>query len=294
MSITLTIPAHAKVDLSARPAANVTTPVTLADGQTMRLNFFNMGSSPITINPCYLDAEGQHLKMTGNLSIGPGQTRSYDLSRAEAGRRTEPSVDVRGAVHADAAALQQLAVSAEVFDDASGKSLLFVPGESEMRKAGGNTQEVRKAGDHPVEYLVASGDISVRKAGFTADEVIQSLAPAGITFGQKMRLVFFNAGSRPFEVAPCYLDADGAHLKMGEPFMLAPGQTRSFEISRSEIPARDMRVLLRGALHVGRADSPYLIAAGVIVDQLTGGGSLYVSPAARVGVEGQAAPPEKQ
>jgi hypothetical protein len=283
---------------------NVTPPVTLADGQTLRLNFFNAGSSPIDITPCYLDADGLHLKMTGDISIGPGQTRSFDLSRSEAGRRTELSVEVRGAVHADATTLQQLVVSGEVFDDATGKSLLFVPSmrksggdPTSMRKAGGgDTTSVRKGGKDS-DYLVASGDVSMRQAGsapelISSDEGIQSLAPVGITYGQKLRLSFFNAGSRPFEVTPCYFDADGVHLKMGERFILAPGQTRSFEISRSEIFSRDGRVLVRGALHVGRPDSPYLIAAGVIIDELTGAGSLYVLPAAPVGVDPQAGPPD--
>ena len=289
------------------PPVNVTPPVTLADGQTLRLNFFNAGGSPIEVNPCFLDADGLHLKMTGDISIGPGQTRFYDLSRSEAGRRTEPSVDVRGAVHADAAALQQLAVSGEVFDDLTGKSLLFVPGESEMRKSGGDPASMRKAGGGDTtsvrkggkdsDYLVATGDASMRKAGgppelTSSGEVTQSLAPVGITFGQKLRLSFFNAGARPFEITPCYFDADGVHLKMGESFILAPGQTRSFEISRSEVLARDARILVRGALHVGRPDAPYLIAAGVIIDELTGKGSLYVLTAAPVGVDPQAGPPD--
>src|ERR1043166_3205425 len=105
-----TYAASAVASNEPRRQVDVTPPVTLANGQTMRLNFFNQGSRPITIDPCFLDADGQHLKMTGDISIAPGQTRSFDLSRAEAGRRTEPSVEVRGAVHADAATLQQLVV----------------------------------------------------------------------------------------------------------------------------------------------------------------------------------------
>jgi len=290
---------------------NVTPPFTLTRGQTAHLNFLNAGSRPLEIAPCFLDAAGRHIRMTERpMIIAPGNTRIYDLSYAEAGppeagppeagppEAGPPERTVRGAVHADSNALGQLVVSAEVINDVTGKTDLFVPGESALRKKG-DTQDARKQGGK--DNLTASGDVVMRKAGGDAaaaedgGEVTQSLAPVGITFGQKLRLMVLNAGGRPMELSPCFLDADGEHIvAMGAKITLAPGQTRWIEISRTDISSRNgLRALVRGAVHVGKPDSPYLIAAGVIIDQLTGVGSLYVPPAAPVGVDTQAGPPEK-
>jgi hypothetical protein len=194
---------------------------------------------------------------------------------------------VRGAIHADDAALDQLVVSGEVFNDATGKTELFVPGTTTHQK-GGNAPDV------------TGSEQAARKAGgkdpfLVADEVTQSLAPVAITYGQKLRINLLNAGSRPMEIEPCFLDADGEHIvEMRGPITLAPGQTRWIEISRNDLTARGgQRVLLRGAVHVSRGDSPYLIAAGVIIHELTGEGSLYVPPAAPIGGEVLAGPPDK-
>jgi hypothetical protein len=277
---------------------NVTAAVSLTRGQTFRLNFFNAGGRPLEIGPCFLDADGRHLRTTETLvRILPGQTFSYDLEYAAAGPPAveagppaagPPDRTVRGAIHADMAALDQLVVSGEVFNDATGKTDLFVPGVSTQR-IGGNAPGG-----------TGSGEQAARKAGgkdpsVGADEVTQSLAPVGITYGQKLRINLLNAGSRPMEVEPCFLDADGEHIvEMRGPITLAPGQTRWIEISRSEISSRGgLRVLLRGAVHVSRGDSPYLIAAGVIVHELTGEGSLYVPPAAPIGGEVLAGPPDR-
>ena len=147
---------------------------------------------------------------------------------------------------------------------------------------------------------MGSGEQVARKAGekdpfLVADEITQSLAPVAITYGQKLRINLLNAGSRPMEILPCVLDADGEHIvDMRDPITLAPGQTRWIEISRSDISSRGgLRVLLRGAVHVSRGDSPYLIAAGVIIHELTGEGSLYVPPATPIGGEVLAGPPDK-
>lgn len=280
---------------------NVTAPVSLTRGQTFRLNFFNAGVRPIEIDPCFLDADGRHLRMTETLvRIAPGQTFSYDLEYAAAGPPAveagppdagPPDRTVRGAIHADTAALDQLVVSGEIFSDATGETALFVPGITTQKK-GGNAPDG-----------ASSGEQSGRKAGgsgggefyLVADEVTQSLAPVSITYGEKLRINLLNAGSRPMEIEPCYLDADGEHIvEMRGPITLAPGQTRWIELSRNDLTARGgQRVLLRGAVHVSRGDSPYLIAAGVIVHELTGAGSLYVPPAAPIGGEVLAGPPAK-
>lgn len=111
-----------------RRQVNATPPVSLADGQTLRVNFLNTGARPFEIIPCVFDADGAHLKTWERLTLLPGQTRSFELSRAEAGRREERSVQVRAGVHVDRPHLRHLVVSGEVVEDATGRSSLFVPG----------------------------------------------------------------------------------------------------------------------------------------------------------------------
>lgn len=107
---------------------NATPPVSLVDGQTLRVNFLNTGRSPFEIIPCIFDADGEHLKTGERVTLLPGQTVSFELSRAEAGRRGDGSVRVRAGVHVNRPDLKHLVVSGEVVEDATGRSSLFVPG----------------------------------------------------------------------------------------------------------------------------------------------------------------------
>src|SRR3954468_17102853 len=52
-----------KDEVTSLRTVNVTAPVSLTRGQTFRLNFFNAGSRPLEIDPCFLDANGRHLRM---------------------------------------------------------------------------------------------------------------------------------------------------------------------------------------------------------------------------------------
>ena len=107
---------------------DVTPPVSLAEGQTLRVNLFNSGRSPLEIIPCVFDGDGAHLKTWELVTLRPGQTLSFDLGRAEAGRREDANVVVRAAVHGDGSVRKQLVASGEVLDDATGRSGLFLPG----------------------------------------------------------------------------------------------------------------------------------------------------------------------
>jgi hypothetical protein len=120
--------ARAVGDDEPRRQVNVLPPVSLAEGQTLRLNLLNTGRSPLEIIPCIFDADGAHLKTWETVTLLPGQTRSFELNRAEAGRRGDGSVRVRAGVHADESRLRYLLVSGEVVEDATGRSSLFVPG----------------------------------------------------------------------------------------------------------------------------------------------------------------------
>jgi hypothetical protein len=112
-------------------------------------------------------------------------------------------------VHADKSDLKNLVVGGEVIEEPTSKSSLYVPGQA------------------GVENPTTRGG-----------RVTSTLGPVGITPGQTLRVTFLNLGSNPLEIAPCFFDGDGAHLKEGETMTLEPGQMRSFEISWSKAAGR--------------------------------------------------------
>jgi len=262
-AILTTSVARAQRDDDPHPAVNVLPPVGIAFGQTLRVNFLNIGSNPLEIQPCIFDGDGAHLKTGDTMRLAPGQMRSLDLSRSEIGGRTESSVEVRAGVHADRPDLKHLVVSGELIEEATGKSSLFVPGKTS-------------------------------RPGFDSDgRVTSSLAPVGITAGQTARVTFLNVGRTPVEMDPCWFDSDGAHLKEGATMTLAPGQMRSLELSWSEAVGgrTETRVQVRGAAHLRRRDAKHLVIAGEVVEDTTGRSSLYVSPGTRKGFDPQPDPP---
>ena len=154
-------------------------------------------------------------------------------------------------------------VGGEVIDDATGKSTLYVPGQAGVENP---TREGR---------------------------VTSTLGPVGITAGQMLRVTFLNVGSNPLEITPCIFDGDGAHLKTGPTFTLAPGQMRSLELSWSEAAGgrTETRVQMRGAAHVDRSDAKHLVMAGEVVEDTSGRSSLYVPPGTIKGFDPQPDPP---
>ncbi len=245
----------------AEPAVNVLPPVGIAFGQTLRVNFLNVGSNPVEIQPCIFDGDGAHLKTGELLRLAPGQMRSLDLSRAEIGGRTESSVEVRAGVHADRPDLKHLVVAGELIEDETAKSSLYVPGDSSRRETG------------------ADGDVTI--------------SPVGIVAGQSLRVTYLNTGRNPLEVIPCVFDGDGAHLKTGAAITLQPGQMRSFEISWNEAAGgrTERSFEVRGAAHVVRDDAKNLVMAGEVVEDSTGKSSLYVAPGTMKGFDPQPDPP---
>jgi hypothetical protein len=252
-----------------RRQVNATPPVTLGEGQTFHVTYLNLGRNPFEIIPCVLDGDGAHLKMGTAVRLAPGALSSFDVSRAEAGRRTEANVAVRAGVHVSEENLRSLSVSGEVVEDATGKSTIFVAGLNAPPDA------IHPGRSNAVDL--------VRATSF--------LSPVGITFGQRLRITFVNVGGNPFEIIPCVLDGDGAHLKTGEALMLLPGETRSFEMSRSEIVERtESRAEIYGGVHVRNSDLKHLMLTGEVIEESTGRSSLFV-PGARVGFDPQPDPP---
>lgn len=260
----LTTPvARAQRDEDPRPEVNVLPPVGITFGQTLRVNFLNVGNNPLEIVPCVFDGDGAHLKTGALVRLAPGRMRSFDLSRAEIGGRSESNVEVRAGVHADRPDLKHLVVSGELIEDATGKSSLFVPGKKSRPEPDGHGR------------------------------VTSTLAPVGITAGQTARVTFLNVGSNPLEIVPCIFDSDGAHLKEGATMTLAPGQMRSLELSWTEAVGgrTETRVQVRGAAHVRRRDAKHLVIAGEVIEDATGKSSLYVSPGTIKGFDPQPDPP---
>jgi hypothetical protein len=103
------------------PAVNITF------GQTFRVTMLNVGSNPLEFDPCLLDGDGAHIKMGERITLQPGQMRTFDLSRAEAGPRAGNRLPVRFAAHISTADLKYLRVSGEVVEDSTSRATLFMP-----------------------------------------------------------------------------------------------------------------------------------------------------------------------
>jgi hypothetical protein len=237
---------------------SVTPSIGIASGETLRVNFLNVGSNPFEIIPCIFDGDGAHVKTGGAITLLPGQTRSLDLSYAEAATRGGgPTVQVRAGAHIDEANLKSLAASGEVIEDTTGMTRLFVQGAL-------NAQDLARADE------TSSTDLG-------GGALTRSVAPVGIIAGQTIRVSFVNVGSNPFEIIPCIFDGDGVHLKTGALVVIAPGQTLSFEMSSSEAPTPGLsRLLVRGAAHVRNADARSLLITGEVVEESSGRSALFL------------------
>jgi hypothetical protein len=237
---------------------SVTPSAGIASGETLRVNYLNVGSNPFEIIPCIFDRDGVHLKTGGALMLLPGQTRSLDLNYAEAATRGGgPTVKVRAAAHIDESNLKSLAASAEIIDEATGKTRLFVLGAL-------NAQDLARADE------TSSTDLG-------GGALTRSVAPVGIISGQIIRVSFVNVGSNPFEIIPCIFDGDGVHLKTGALVVIVPGQTLSFEMSSAESPTPgSSRLLVRGAAHVRTADARSLLITGEVIEESSGRSALFL------------------
>ena len=61
-------------------------PVGITIGQTLRVTFLNVGSSPLELEPCIFDGDGAHLKEGATLTLAPERCgRSVELGDAVGG-----------------------------------------------------------------------------------------------------------------------------------------------------------------------------------------------------------------
>src|SRR5437660_406462 len=131
---------------------------------------------------------------------------------------------------------------------------------------------------HATRAARATGDDAPRR-------MVNATPPVTLGDGQTFQVTYLNAGSNPFEIIPCVLDGDGAHLKMGDTLTLLSGQTLSFEMSRSEIVERTgSRMQIYGGVHVHNSDLKNLMLTGEVIEESTGRSSLFV-PGMRVGFD---------
>jgi hypothetical protein len=142
-NLTTTRAERAYDESEPRRQVNATAPVSIAEGQTLRINFFNSSRSPFEIIPCVFDGDGAHLKTWDAITLAPGQMRSFDLSRTEASRGREPGVQVRAGVHIDESNLEHLVASGEVVEDATERPARFEADTGTGYEEGGQSSERR-------------------------------------------------------------------------------------------------------------------------------------------------------
>jgi hypothetical protein len=113
----------------------------LTAGETLRISFVNTSGSPITIDPCWHDAEGTIVKQQ-RLVLRGGQTRWLDISSSELPLRDDRRAQLRAGVILDNPAdARSLMVSGEIIDEVSGKTTAFVSPGSLVEGWTGNHNE---------------------------------------------------------------------------------------------------------------------------------------------------------
>jgi hypothetical protein len=100
-------------------------PVGITSGQTARVNILNTGDRGFIIDGGkFIDADGNVIAEFRG-TIDPGKTMSFDLNGDTLGRRVEIHVAIEGPVPH----LKEVVMSMEVFNNADGKTTVFVPAD---------------------------------------------------------------------------------------------------------------------------------------------------------------------
>ena len=100
-------------------------PVGITFGQTARVTAANTGTRAIIISGTFLDSEGTVLAQFDSQVIEPGKMMSFDLNADDIVRDGE-RIQIRVVLSGDT--LRGLLASTEVFENATGKTTVFLGG----------------------------------------------------------------------------------------------------------------------------------------------------------------------
>jgi hypothetical protein len=100
-------------------------PVGITFGQTARVTAANTGTRAIIVNWSVLDSQGAVLGRLDRQVIEPNKMMSFDLN-ADAILREGDRIQIRGVISGDT--LRGLLTSTEVFNNADGKTTVFLGG----------------------------------------------------------------------------------------------------------------------------------------------------------------------
>ena len=100
-------------------------PVGITFGQTARVTAANTGTSAITISGTFLDSDGIILARFDSQVIEPGKMMSFDLNADDIIRESN-RIQIRGVIEGPEPHLRGAAISVEVFDNADGKTTVFI------------------------------------------------------------------------------------------------------------------------------------------------------------------------
>jgi hypothetical protein len=100
-------------------------PVGITFGQTVRVTAANTGTRAIIVNWTILDSEGTVLARLDGQVIEPGKMMSFDLNADDIIRESN-RIEIRVVLSGDS--LRGLLASTEVFENATGKTTVFLGG----------------------------------------------------------------------------------------------------------------------------------------------------------------------
>jgi hypothetical protein len=103
-------------------------PVGITFGQTARVNLLNRSDRAIIIiGGKFFDSDGNTLAEFGRQVIEPGKIVSFDLN-ADDIIRERNRIQIRGVIESPEPHLRGVAISVEVFNNADGKTTVFIIG----------------------------------------------------------------------------------------------------------------------------------------------------------------------
>jgi hypothetical protein len=103
-------------------------PVGITFGQTARVNLLNRSDRAIIIiGGKFLDSDGNTLAEFGRQVVEPGKIMSFDLNADDIIRESN-RIQIRGVIESPEPHLRGAAISVEVFNNADGKTTVFLGG----------------------------------------------------------------------------------------------------------------------------------------------------------------------